>query len=239
MFFALAVSALVRSPRPRDPAAVVVPVMLGLAALRVARLDAFFALSVIGFLGHRLAWLFEAAPRRRVPLPLLWRTAAIALAVGLLTTVPAARRAVTCVELQAPWWPEPEVIAFAQEHRLSGRVVTFFRWGEYGIWHLPKSLKVSMDGRRETVYSNATIDQHLRLYEGQDEGLEYLDALSTDYVWLPRQLPVALSLERLGWVPVFRGPSSVLLARHDLAQRFDSTAGTSGLLPSGRCFPGP
>jgi hypothetical protein len=126
-----------------------------------------------------------------------------------------------------------------RQRALSGRVVTFFRWGEYAIWHLPPSLKVSMDGRRETVYSDATIDGHLSLYDGNDKGLAYLDALGSDYVWLPRLLPVSGTLQARGWAPIFTGPSSVVLARNDVARRFRAEPVSSPAVPTSRCFPGP
>jgi hypothetical protein len=240
VFSGLTAGALVRGARPRNPAMVAIPIAWGLAALRVSRLDAFFAVSVIGLLGPSLVSLVDekqTMPRAR--LPILVRVATVFAVVGLMVAVPAARRALTCVDLYAPWWPEPELVAFARNQQLSGRVVTFFRWGEYGIWHLPPSLKVSMDGRRETVYSDTTIDGHLRLYEGQHEGLDYLKALSTDYVWLPRALPVSTTLQANGWVPIFQGPQSMLLARHDLAGHVHPEARSHAGEPAARCFPGP
>jgi hypothetical protein len=239
LFAGLAISAVVRGPRPRNPAGIVIPVMWGLAALRVGRLDAFFALSVIGLLGSNLVWLVDSRPRRgTVPASVGLRAAAIGIGAILVLAIPAARRTLTCVDVYDPWWPEPEAIAFAHQEKLSGRVVTFFRWGEYGIWHLPPSLKVSMDGRRETVYSDATIDGHLLLYGGRKEGLAYLDTLESDYVWLPRLLPVSSTLQSRGWVPIFQGPYSVLLARSDLAPHHSATTAAVHESAS-RCFPGP
>ena len=43
-------------------------------------------------------------------------------------------------------------------------MVTFFDWGQYAIWHKPDDLRVSMDGRRETVYSERSVDLHLDMY---------------------------------------------------------------------------
>ena len=90
--------------------------------------------------------------------------------VGALFLATPARRVLTCVTVYTPWWPEPEAVAFMRERSLTGNVVTFFRWGEYGIWHLPRSLKVSMDGRRETVYKDETISRHVSLYRGGPTG---------------------------------------------------------------------
>jgi hypothetical protein len=239
LFSGLALSAIIRGPRPRNPAAAVIPAMWGLASLRVSRLDAFFALSVIGLLGPNLVWLLAARKSQRsLRVPILLQIVTIGTIAVLVLAIPAARRALTCIDVYPPWWPEPEAVEFMHQRQLSGRVVTFFRWGEYAIWHLP-SLKVSMDGRRETVYSDATIDGHLGLYDGNDEGLAYLEALESDYVWLPRLMPMSAILQARGWAPLFQGPSSVVLARSDLVSRSHSEPVISSHAPTNRCFPGP
>ena len=61
----------------------------------------------------------------------------------------------------------------------------------------------------------------------------YARALSADYVWLPGHLPVIAALERDGWVGIFRGPESVVLARE--AGPYAQPAPWNGP----RCFPGP
>ena len=38
-------------------------------------------------------------------------------------------------------------------------MVTFFDWGEYALWHLYSGIKVSMDGRRETIYPRTVYDE--------------------------------------------------------------------------------
>ncbi len=95
-------------------------------------------------------------------------------------------------------------------------------------------MKVSMDGRRETVYSDRTIDLHLALYSGAPEGVAYLRELDPDYVWLPRQLPVTGALADQGWTILFDGPRSILLGKTGSAWPQSSAA-----LGFPRCFPGP
>lgn len=240
LFCALAVAAVVRGGRPRNLATLAIPALWGLAALRVSRLDAFFALSVVGLLGPQLVWLFETRRTDRPsPVSMPLRGLAVGLVLAAVLLIPVARRAFTCVDVHAPWWPEPEAIAFAHQRALSGRVVTFFRWGEYGIWHLPRSLQVSMDGRRETVYSDGMVAGHVELYQGTEEGLRFLEGLQADYIWFPRSLAVLNSLRRAGWTPIFQGPSSVLLARRARAGELGPFASPAVPEPRCRCFPGP
>src|SRR5262249_54240378 len=43
-------------------------------------------------------------------------------------------------------------IALLKDSGVSGNLVIPFGWGEYALWHLGPRIKVSIDGRRETVY---------------------------------------------------------------------------------------
>ena len=234
----LLAAAVRRTSWPRNPATVLIPVAWGVAALRVSRLDAFFALSVIGLLAGPASSFFRRRAADREPLPRLWLAAGMAIALAAMLAVPASRRAFTCIGFLTPRWPEPQVIESMHQHQLSGRMVTYFDWGEYGIWHIPPALKISMDGRRETVYTDPTIAGHLKLYVGTDEGLAYLQGLDADYVWLPRWLPVVPQLKGRGWNTIFEGPRSVVLSRPDPAEFPLPPMLVQGEPPE-RCFPGP
>ena len=219
----------------RNPAALVIPVLWGLAALRVNRLDTFFAMSVIGLMATPLASMFTR--RASSPaLPLAWKAGGCAVAALMVVSVPATRKTFTCIGIHATW-PEPDAVDFMRERQMSGRIVTYFDWGEYAIWNMPADLKVSMDGRRETVYSDRTIGGHLQLYRGTERGIAYLDGLHADYVWLPRQLPVVKTLQQRGWRTIFDGHISVLLAASNSGD--SATVPVRAGAPAPRCFPGP
>jgi hypothetical protein len=55
---------------------------------------------------------------------------------------------------------------------VQGNLVVHFDWGEYVIWHLGPGIKVSVDGRRETVYSEELYQQDKDFYynTGAEEG---------------------------------------------------------------------
>jgi hypothetical protein len=114
-------------------------------------------------------------------------------------------------------------------------MLTWFDWGEYAIWHFGPGLQVSMDGRRETVYTDVTLQAHRRFYAADDTALSYLETLDPDYIWLPARLPVTGALAGHGWVPVFTSANSVVFSREG-AGPFQAVAPT----PAGTCcFPGP
>jgi hypothetical protein len=45
-------------------------------------------------------------------------------------------------------------------------VAVHFNWGEYLLWHAGPRVKVSIDGRRETVYSDATYQDNMQFIDG-------------------------------------------------------------------------
>jgi len=51
----------------------------------------------------------------------------------------------------------------------SANVAVHFNWGEYVIWHAGPRVKVSMDGRRETVYSDAVYHDNTLFFDGVDD----------------------------------------------------------------------
>jgi hypothetical protein len=48
-------------------------------------------------------------------------------------------------------------------------VAVHFNWGEYLLWHAGPRVKVSIDGRRETVYSDATYHDNMQFIDGVGE----------------------------------------------------------------------
>ena len=215
---------------------------LGLASLRVSRLDAFFALAAVmlcrdgllslGSLQPADAWDFRQLFHVRRPVAAAF--AVVPLGLGVLALAP---DRIACISLRdADWLPEPEAVEFARSSGLHGNLLTYFDWGEYAIWHLSPSMKVSIDGRRETIYSNDQIAGHLAVYANRPEGIDYLQRIAPDHAWLPRSAPIVQTLIGHGWTPRFEGPRSVMLSR--------TSDGPSVRLsevsePVQRCFPGP
>ena len=123
-----------------------------------------------------------------------------------------------------------------RERELQGRLVVWFDWGEYAIWHFAPQLLVSIDGRRETVFSDQVMQKHLSFYYVPSSREAFLAETGPDYIWLPAALPVVSSLIADGWMPMFRGPRSIWLSR----DASNAVPSASPLAESGRrCFPGP
>jgi len=85
------------------------------------------------------------------------------------------------------WVPDAAAMKALRESHASGRLVTAYNWGQYAIWYLWPDLRVSYDGRRETVYSAATMQVHGAIYRGEPAGDEWLASVRPEYVWLPTE----------------------------------------------------
>src|SRR6185295_4925876 len=118
-----------------------------------------------------------------------------------------------------------------------GRILTWFGWGEYAIWHLSPAMRISMDGRRETVYSPAMQARHLTFYFDGPHGASLPDEIAADYIWIPRTIPAANRLASAGrWKVLFEGEQSVIFARNANAHPETAAPLTA---TTDRMFPGP
>jgi hypothetical protein len=228
---ALAVAAIVRGWPRIPPAHLLMVLALGIMSVRVNRLDVFFTLSVICLLSP-----YVSTGERRVVEP-FWsprmRAAAVATLVAVLTAGYWNREALSCLRLDGPWMPEREAGAAIAASTAQGRLLAWFDWGQYAIWHFAPRLRVSIDGRRETVYSASLVARHLRIYFDPDANRNDVDSLDADYAWLPAELPLTAALERAGWTQLYSGARSTFLSRTAAA------ALAVPPLPHEACFPGP
>lgn len=216
-------AALWRARGRHDSPALAVVLLLFVASLRVSRIDGFFALAVVMLLGP--AFANPGASAHRLKLSMAAR--AVIPIIVLIAAVVSARRA-ACIEMSG--YPEPGTTERLRQ--FDGRLLTYFDWGQYAIWHLAPNMLVSMDGRRETVYSDALTRAHLSFYRNDPGSRSLLDSIDPDFIWLPRRLPVVAALPEEGWTPLLEGPDSVVFAR-GVASAAQQVPGSQGP----RCFP--
>ena len=235
-FIAAVAGALLRQrlrQKTLDPAGITLVLLLAFASFRVNRLLAFFAIAATMLLtrGWRSAPDMRRAPppSSRASLVAAGILGAVLLAGALVVTI----QNVTCVRIDDEGYPEREVAPAIAAAGLHGRMLTYFDWGEYSIWYLP-DISVSLDGRRETVYSDRTVDEQVAMYFDPSTRRAVLQRLQTGYAWLPAKLPLAVALQSDGWSTLFSGPRSVVLS---------ASAAPPLVLPRApggrRCFPGP
>jgi hypothetical protein len=214
--------------------------MLGLMTFRVARLLGFLAMASVFLLRDGLESLAERRAATITSRPeghvWPWLVAAAVLVAGLLKGGQNSQ----CAELVPGLYPEPEAVQFIKSEGLTGDVITYFDWGQYAIWHLQPWVKVSIDGRRETVYSDEVLGAHRRLSIGDPRALEFFNDRRPDFAWLPRgNLGVALLLKN-GWTTAFEGPKSVILVSRPGAKALPTAVSAEEVLEHrARCFPAP
>jgi hypothetical protein len=234
----LSIVGAISTPRTeRRAEAFAVVMALAFASFMVVRLLAFFTLSVLYLFGPVLVRRYQRmrATRAAVTMP-PWRTRLIAWSAAATIAFAASITVVnaTQVRIDPRFTPEPDAVEFLKGQPSSKRLLVWFGWGEYAIWHLSPAMRVSIDGRRETVYSARVQDQHLRFFFDSPGGAELPYTLAADYVWIPRDLPAARRLVADGWRKGYEGSTSVVLARPGL-----KIASISSRLTPTSTFPGP
>jgi hypothetical protein len=134
-----------------------------------------------------------------------WRAAAMVyLSIVSVSVLLLGRR----VTMDGSWLPEPEAAAYVSAHHLQGNMFTWFNYGQYAIWHFWPAIRVSMDGRRETVFTDELRAAHGRVYDNAPEAIDEIARLHPDYVWLPVELDDRG--RAAGW-SLHHGPRSTIL----------------------------
>jgi hypothetical protein len=206
-------------------------ICVGIASARARRHIPFFAITMLLLVFAHLRTKAATLADQK----LTWQTAGI-LAIPVLAASVSSFLLLTptlsCLPAQdPPVRPESSAVRFIQAANLRGRLLMWFDWGLYAIWHVGDQLQVSYDNRRETIYSAQTVSDHLHFYFG--EAPDYADRLRADYAWLPTNLPAVEQLTSRGWYIIFRGPRSVILGHEYRPLMLDATS------PTTSCFPEP
>ena len=165
----------------KDWQSIALVVFFAVASLRVSRLQSFFTIATVMLVGPSVATAWQRVSSRRVArVPSTLAAgfiAAIALA-AIAGGVTVSARNLGCIRMDDQLFPEPDVARLAAERNLRGRMLTWFDWGEYAIWYFSPGVTVSIDGRRETVYSEEAINRHLTFYTSPDDRQAVLDTLA-------------------------------------------------------------
>jgi len=208
--------------------------MLAYSSVRVSRIAPLFVVAAAVL----LAPLFRrAGPAARNNLLEGVRHAPAALGVAALMLAAVgvwqASSSLRCIRVIGPWVPEPAAVRMLRDAP-PGRLVSFFNWGEYAIWHLGPRIRVSFDGTRETVYSEERLAEHDAILAGRPDGIRALESWQAEYVWLPaRSVATKDWLADNGYRIELDRQDSFVAVRNDLpplTQPEEPLAGS-------RCFP--
>jgi hypothetical protein len=217
-----------RRARVWRPQAIAVVAALAFASFRVNRLlPLFIPISIVLLLPSvRQPFVARVWPKGRLAVDV-----AITGTAVLLLAWPVSAG---CIQLHGTWMPDIDAARAIVAARPAGRMATWFDWGEYAIWHFGPATKVSIDGRRETVYSEQMLERQVAIAFGERQGLDELARSSPEYVWLP----MAHSARTRTWLAAhnyridIQTPASFVAVRRDLPGIENVARATVA------CFPG-
>jgi hypothetical protein len=225
---------LTSTPRPRADRIAMIS-MLAYASFRVERLAPLCVVAAIVLMSPTVLSRWRPVSPAFAPLsPAAARGLVFALVALTVGSGMAAARTATCISMDGSWIPDREAGRALAASKPHGNLVTFFDWGEYAIWHLSPNSRVSIDGRRETVYSDAVLSGHEAMNAATPEGVAYLQRLNPEYVWLPARYSALRDwLQTHGYRIDLQTPDSFVAVRAN-QPTLSMSAGSST-----PCFPGP
>jgi hypothetical protein len=246
----VAVAGLVYSRREHRPALITLFVCASLLPLMAVRHTQLFALVVAVLAGAHIGDAWDRVSSGRP----LNRSAAGAnrvrpwLAglsfVGAVVLVGLALPNFGCIrlgDLQRSVRYPTRATALLKQSGISGNLAVHFTWGEYALWHLSPRIKVSMDGRRETVYADEIYRENLEFIMGTGDWDALLRERGTQLALVSKEYPVfnLMQLEP-GWLLVYDNPVSGLFVQRgsplvEQIQGTDPPPLTSTV--AGLCFP--
>jgi hypothetical protein len=235
---AIAAAALMFSDRARSPSRIAVLVMMAITPLIAVRHLPLFALAVVVTGGPLIA---DAWARSR-PEPMLVesRSAALVSMMVAVLFMAFAAPSFRCISMDPASAFPAKAVAVLKQSGAEGNMATVFNGGEFAIWHLGPRIRVSIDGRRETVYSDEVRRKVMHFMNGTGEWDEVLQ--QADMALVPAGTPTdnLLRLDR-AWLLVYRDRVSRLFVCEGsaLKDRFHDVDGAG--IPEdgdGMCFPG-
>jgi hypothetical protein len=239
----LVLYALFRSRRELDLPLVIPLVGLTIAPLMAGRHLQLFVPAAIILGGPYLAKVLARRPADRSARSTAGSAVKALLAVGVVGGAFAIGRvafASTCLAIDASQFQFPaRAVAALKEARVEGNAVVPFNWGEYIIWHLGPELRVSGDGRRETIYPEAAHLANLDLANGNGDWDRILDMATTDLVVQRTGTPGAQLMAGVdGWALAYQDRVASVFAPAD----GNSSVVVNEAIPEdgdGLCFPAP
>jgi hypothetical protein len=243
-YVAIATWGLLYSRRTRQPAllaALIVMMVLPLVAIRHTPLS---ALGIAVLAGEHIGDAWERISPRRSDTPS--RIPAVAAlislaAAGLLIALSVSH--FSCIRLQPAIggsYPA-RAIGLIKSSAVRGRLAIHFDWGEYAIYHLAPSVKVSVDGRRETMYRRDVYVENLNFMHGRGDWDALLENHDTQLALVSSGSPT-FNLMKLkpGWHLIYEDPLAALFGRDGLAAAEAIAKTPPPHIPydgAGSCFP--
>ena len=236
---ACAVMVVVRWRRARGWEVVLIAVLLA-ATLRHQRHAPFFAMATAPFLVTGLSEILRGNLLARLDRPAAGVLRGLVTVVLLVAAVTwGATAAVRIASTGAHIGVDPvefpvDAVRFIERAGLAGRLVLPFEWGEYAIWHLWPTCRVSVDGRFRTVYPEDVLERHYAAHADPSRWPSLAEDLDGDLLLAPRDTAVERAMD-VGWVVVFADRTALVAVRRD----GDNDGALARIAAGGVVRPGP
>lgn len=103
---------------------------------------------------------------------------------------------------------------YIREHRLPGKLLINFRWGEYALWTLHPLCQVAIDGRYETVYPEAVALPYFEFIKGRKDWRQFLEQYPPDMILIDISSKTCSLLQgEAQWRQVYADTGSALFVR--------------------------
>lgn len=191
----------------RDPVGLTLMMLTAAAAWMHRRHAPFFAITALVYAG---SWWQCAWPRWRLE----WVTGAYAAVAGAVVgwLGPLA----TWEPVAPPTFYPVRAVDYLERIDARGNIAVPFRWGSYVSWRLYPQMRVSMDGRYETVFPESTFEMNRDFfYRNGPEWDRLVREHRVDYVLLERRAARVTPLDLLerGFVMVWEDETATVWAR--------------------------
>ena len=174
-----------------------------------------FSLAVLVFGGEHIAdtWSrFSPSKDEHRTRPGWIPILSIILAIGLLIGSINNFREIPIPGDPNPYFPV-NAVSILKQSRVEGNLAIPFNWGEYAIWHLGPGIKVSVDGRRETAYSEEIYQANLAFQYGVNEWDAILEEHDTHLVLVNiSSATFNLMKTKPGWELIYHDDTSALFS---------------------------
>ncbi len=231
ILFFIVLVAIVAEWRQRTGLGLTMLALMAIAAWLHRRHAPFFGLAALVYLGpYAERWC------RRVPLVAV-------LAVHVILAAFVAVRFLPQASLEPavpPSFYPVGAVATLDQAGVKGNLAVPFRWGSYASWRLAPRIKVSMDGRYEETYPDATLEKnHAFFHRTGVDWDRLLREYRVDFIILElrtTQLSAADMRER-GYEVIRADDTSVLLARSEFTLALRTAAASLPSTPSDKLDP--
>jgi len=246
-FLAIAATGLVGSRRPRRLALMGLCVCMALLPLLAVRHGSLFVLGTAVLAGEHVGSVWNRWWRSaRAPMPAAWRIRLWAGAISILLAsvlIRASAPHFQCIEIVPFVTRVPaRAVALLRESGVRGNLAVYFDWGEYALWHVSPRIKVSVDGRRETVYPDEIYTMNVNFWTGLGDWDALLRYHDTHLALVNKELPSSNLMKlKPGWRLIYEDSTASLFARADYALVDQIQRTPPRDLPhdgKGLCFPG-